>query len=714
DALEHQPPNTTSNLFNLWDDTALSDTSSVQFETTTDDDISTQGDDITELPSLFYSQRGSITSHSSSHTLTGFPATRRQAKLLYTKASQSIPVIPTRGALKKLSKKTMIMPITLAEEGDIDLDEDLREVHSALQLFLNSRMSDAEDLLFIKSKTSLYHSLGYSFVCYLKSLMTFEPQDIKKAISALKVTVYIASVLRKKEGLFGSLSSIIRTAAGVSALKSMSRLQRHAELVYAEAYLLKAVLSIFYDNSLVSFIREGINIRNSYLIYRNLSKFMEHIHEEEEISNFEVDSHFSSGVSLGMGLFNLMLSLLPPGVLKFVQFVGFSGDRDHALKILESCGGWTSDPSQKVPDITIEEEGIRRPFCDLALLTYHLIISNLVPVADTNKALAAKVLDYNLQRYPNGVLFLYFSGRLNQSESYIHEAIEQYKTAISIQKQWKQLHHICYWEMALNYQCLMDFENAYECFKTLCKESMWSKCIYLYHQAICLYTLGKQEDMDRVIKMLKKVPKLIQRIAGKSIPLEKFVARKARKFISQGYRLLLPAYELTYIWNSYDVMPLVPLLRSLSTIELTIDNLDSVKDNQFYVNYWDDVCLAYLLRGVLLSKIAFPNNPEDEKACKNNKDNSTSTCATAIASFQYAIRKGACIKLDHYIVHFARFELGRLYTNMKEFGKARSEFQRVLDGGDGTEKRNGKYSLESMLLLRTYNAMSDRINEKDR
>src|SRR6185312_15918623 len=133
DALEHQPPNTTSNLFNLWDDTALSDTSSVQLETTTDDDISTQGDDTTELPSLFYSQRGSITSHSSSHTLTSFPATRRQTKLLYTKASQSIPVIPTRGTIKKLSKKAMSMPITLVEEGDIDLDEDLREVHSALQ-----------------------------------------------------------------------------------------------------------------------------------------------------------------------------------------------------------------------------------------------------------------------------------------------------------------------------------------------------------------------------------------------------------------------------------------------------------------------------------------------------------------------------------------------------------------------------------------------------
>ncbi|CAG8639446.1 11167_t:CDS:2, partial [Ambispora leptoticha] len=202
--------------------------------------------------------------------------------------------------------------------------------------------------------------------------------------------------------------------------------------------------------------------------------------------------------------------------------------------------------------------------------------------------------------------------------------------------------------------------------------------------------------------MMKKVPKLTQRIAGKSVPLEKFVSRKARKFVLQGYRLLLPACELTYVWNSYDVMPLVHLLRSLSVIEITINNLDSIKEKDLYINFWDDVCLAYLLRGVILSKIAFPNNPnhDDEKTFKHNKDNVTSTCATAIASLQYVVRNDQNINFDHYLVHFARFELGRLYTNMREFGKAKAEFEKVLEGSDV-----GKYSLESVLLLRTYNAM---------
>ena len=40
----------------------------------------------------------------------------------------------------------------------------------------------------------------------------------------------------------------------------------------------------------------------------------------------------------------------------------------------------------------------------------------------------------------------------------------------------------------------------------------------------------------------RDVGPLKQRIAGKSIPMEKFVARKARKYFEQGERLVLPAH----------------------------------------------------------------------------------------------------------------------------------------------------------------------------
>lgn len=41
-----------------------------------------------------------------------------------------------------------------------------------------------------------------------------------------------------------------------------------------------------------------------------------------------------------------------------------------------SAGGWTEE--KELPQVSAKEEGIRRPVCDLILLTYHLVISVLV------------------------------------------------------------------------------------------------------------------------------------------------------------------------------------------------------------------------------------------------------------------------------------------------------------------------------------------------
>ena len=47
----------------------------------------------------------------------------------------------------------------------------------------------------------------------------------------------------------------------------------------------------------------------------------------------------------------------------------------------------------------------------------------------------------------------------------------------------------------------------------------------------------------------REVPLHKQRIAGKSIPMEKFVIKKSERFFAQNDRLCLPALELLYVWN---------------------------------------------------------------------------------------------------------------------------------------------------------------------
>jgi len=47
---------------------------------------------------------------------------------------------------------------------------------------------------------------------------------------------------------------------------------------------------------------------------------------------------------------------------------------------------------------------------------------------------------------------------------------------------------------------------------------------------------------NRVLVGCRQVPLLKQRIAGKSLPVEKFAVKKSARYFEQNHRLTLPAY----------------------------------------------------------------------------------------------------------------------------------------------------------------------------
>lgn len=60
---------------------------------------------------------------------------------------------------------------------------------------------------------------------------------------------------------------------------------------------------------------------------------------------------------------------------------------------------------------------------------------------------------------------------------------------------------------------------------------------------LCVYVCKNSSD----------VPKYKQRIAGKSLPMEKFAVKKSQRFLNQNNRLFMPAVELLYLWNLFNV-----------------------------------------------------------------------------------------------------------------------------------------------------------------
>jgi hypothetical protein len=139
----------------------------------------------------------------------------------------------------------------------------------------------------------------------------------------------------------------------------------------------------------------------------------------------------------------------------------------------------------------------------------------------------------------------------------------------------------------------------------------WSKAVYAYGVAALLIQLGGEANKAEGLRLMTEVPKLRQRIAGKSIPLEKFVARKSRKCEAQGGRLVLPALELAYILHAVSRAPrLVIAEQMLPLVDAVVDELKRfVGSPGKYGNgseYWDDWCLARHLEGACLRYIAYP------------------------------------------------------------------------------------------------------------
>lgn len=142
-----------------------------------------------------------------------------------------------------------------------------------------------------------------------------------------------------------------------------------------------------------------------------------------------------------------------------------------------SAGGWSETSVE--PGISAENDGVRRPICDMALLTFHLAISALIPVSGVSVPLAKNILEYNLRRFPNGIFFLYFQSRLYTTQGQPEKANATLQSALDLPLEYLQLQHICLFDMAVNSLMMCNIRRARSCFKILAAESSWSKATYI-------------------------------------------------------------------------------------------------------------------------------------------------------------------------------------------------------------------------------------------
>ncbi|KAG1729945.1 outer membrane protein Iml2/Tetratricopeptide repeat protein 39 [Suillus paluster] len=150
-----------------------------------------------------------------------------------------------------------------------------------------------------------------------------------------------------------------------------------------------------------------------------------------------IDMHFRTGVYLGLGMLHLVLSMMPGKLLVLVDLFGYKGDSKLGLELLEWAGGWGN--GSRVVDK--ETEGVQHPICDKSLLIFHLVLSAFM-FEGVDVCKAARVLEWNLKRYHNGIFFLFGASRLALVRSQPTKVLDYYTCAAQAQSQYWNLHHI--------------------------------------------------------------------------------------------------------------------------------------------------------------------------------------------------------------------------------------------------------------------------------
>lgn len=123
----------------------------------------------------------------------------------------------------------------------------------------------------------------------------------------------------------------------------------------------------------------------------------------------------------------------------------------------------------------------------MALVLFHLVFSSFT-FEGVDVSMAEKILNYNIRRYPNGALqcriplpfltrvrigvfFLFGQGRLHLCRSQPAEALVYYQRAMDVQNQYRNLHHISFWEMAVANFALWDIPASLDCWRQLRAEA---------------------------------------------------------------------------------------------------------------------------------------------------------------------------------------------------------------------------------------------------
>lgn len=195
---------------------------------------------------------------------------------------------------------------------------------NAVHLFFNNRFDEAQHLCEPKLSSDALYALVSSAVKFFKALLTFDDADFKFAIAELDKTYDLAqadiNLACPSAGMLGSMSKLWSSGLGLfsnsntsdqptqdskdleqsnlSAKENdkMHNVEFRARILRSESLLLNALMH-FFQESIVSYVKAGFNLRKGYLDYQCVHSELKKVVASDQIQSFDKNS--VSGVYFG-------------------------------------------------------------------------------------------------------------------------------------------------------------------------------------------------------------------------------------------------------------------------------------------------------------------------------------------------------------------------------------------------------------------------------
>ena len=145
-----------------------------------------------------------------------------------------------------------------------------------------------------------------------------------------------------------------------------------------------SLMTFLGDQNLMNLVKGAFRIRSCFQSYKECNYIL------SQRSTWASDSnrrHFESGVRMGIGTFNIMISHMPSKILKILEVFGFSGNRTIGFAELELA--------------TLMTDGLRSPLALLISMTYHCYVEHYFGVGEGDIGYVSSLLDKTLEKFPN-------------------------------------------------------------------------------------------------------------------------------------------------------------------------------------------------------------------------------------------------------------------------------------------------------------------------